>query len=44
MSRIIHYGAGLMIAQVPAHPPSNIFKSDSDVADGKPADHRSPVS
>lgn len=46
MSRIIHYGAGLMIAQVPAHPPSNIFKSDSDVADdaSKPADHRSPVS
>jgi hypothetical protein len=44
MSRIIHYGAGLMIAQVPAQPPSNIFKSDIDAADGKPADHRSPVS
>jgi hypothetical protein len=35
-----------MIAQVPAHPPSDIFKSDIDMAGGggKPADHRSPVS
>jgi hypothetical protein len=46
MSRIIYYGAGLMIAQVPAHPPSDIFKSGLDIAGGssKPAEHRSPVS
>ncbi|MGA7487761.1 MAG: GNAT family N-acetyltransferase [Xanthobacteraceae bacterium] len=46
MSRIIHYGAGLMIAQVPAHPPSDIFKSgiDIDGAGSKPAERRSPVS
>ncbi len=42
MSRIIHYGAGVMIAQVPPHPPSNIFKSDIDMA-GKPAEHRRAI-
>ena len=41
MSRIIYYGAGLMIAQVPAHPPSDIFKSGIDVA-GTPAEHHQP--
>src|SRR5262249_20260387 len=50
MSRIIHYGAGLLIAQVPAYPPSDVFKSGFkngvDIVRGgtKPIDHRSPVS
>jgi hypothetical protein len=27
MSRVIHYGANFLIAQKPAHPPSDVFKS-----------------
>jgi hypothetical protein len=48
MSRIIHYGAGLLIAQVPAHPPSDIFKSGfaAETSGGgtNPADGRGAVS
>jgi peptidoglycan biosynthesis/recognition FemAB-like protein len=46
MSRIIRYGARLLIAQVPAHPPSDIFKSGTDIT-GEGREHengRSAVS
>ena len=46
MSRIIHYGAGLLIAQVPAQRPSDVFKSSVDIvrSGAKPVDHGSLVS
>jgi hypothetical protein len=30
MSRVVHYGASLLVAETPAIPPSNIFKSKAD--------------
>jgi hypothetical protein len=46
MSRIIRYGASLLIAQVPAHPASDIFKSGADITgeERKPEKGRSAVS